>query len=262
MLVQLDWKAAEPFLARWDEIHGADPEYVKALAKHYYDHGPLTLAEATLKKVIDMQPAVWAYLWLAKIYERWGDEHKYVSTLEAGLNAPDASLGHAEISIWLADHYRRKKDWDSALPYAERAAQSYSGKGLLCLAKCYEAKGDLDQAEEWMKRLTDRYPDDDGYKWYVWCRINRHGDVKSAQEAAARQNDPLLSAKVYGELASAYKTTNQPTSATLAAQKRGAYLKLAISDGETALQKLAKTPPSAAFTVPAVYDTRIFAALL
>ena len=62
--------------------------------------------------------------------------------------------------------------------------------------------------------------------------------LEKAKKAAREENDPLLTANVYGELSKCYEAAGQTANATEAARKRGAFLGDAKSDGEAAAAEL------------------------
>ena len=130
-----------------------------------------------------MSPDFWAYDYLTAQYKFLGETDKCVQTWEAFLKQPNHGLGHSRANERLADHYMANDQWAKALPYAKVAAQSWSGAGLGCLARCYEGMGDLKQAHQWRKRISDRYQTS-AYKWYFWCKRTGYGDVQSAEKLA------------------------------------------------------------------------------
>jgi tetratricopeptide (TPR) repeat protein len=182
-LIRADWKTASTYIVEWDRIHCRNPQYLGELGMHYYREGPVDLAEACFKKLIEVRPEVWVYQRLAAIYKYKGQDEKFVSTLEESLKVPDAGLAHTDALITLAHYFRKKKDLENALSYAQQAAESGAGHGFTCLARCYEAMGNLDQAEEWMRHLAERYPES-AYKWYIFCRIHHRDSLDKAKRLA------------------------------------------------------------------------------
>src|SRR6185437_12027154 len=83
----------------------------------------------------------------------------------------------------IADHLMREGKWKEALPYAERSAKSYSGRGLECAADCYEGLQNWSKANDMYRRIAERY-EYSKLPWYVWCRRTGHGDLKAARAAA------------------------------------------------------------------------------
>ncbi|MBI4578308.1 MAG: hypothetical protein HY718_01305, partial [Planctomycetes bacterium] len=201
VLVRTDWNYAQTRLAAWEKEFANQPDFLEALAEHYRDNGPLVKAEAALKRVIDVAPDVWRYRDLARVYRSLGDTDGYVQTLEKALEQPEMGLAHTRVRVELARHFMDKKEWDTALSYAREAARSYSGDSLECLADCYEAMGDLERAEEWVRKCAERYQQT-GYEWFFWCKRTGVGDV----EAAARLAKESLESKS-GEQSTLAETT-------------------------------------------------------
>lgn len=67
--------------------------------------------------------------------------------------------------------------------------------------------------------------------------------LEEARKACGSQNDPLLTARVYGEIAEAYKAADQPAAAQDAAKQRVGALESAAAAGADALAALGKVQP-------------------
>jgi tetratricopeptide (TPR) repeat protein len=59
---------------------------------------------------------------------------------------------------------------------------------MLCAVSCYEGLGDLERAELWVRRLSERYPTS-WSEWFLWCKRTGRGDVDAARELADRVVD-------------------------------------------------------------------------
>ncbi len=121
---------------------------------------------------------------LADIHAKRGDDALWLTTMQRRLAFPDHSLAHARTRDRIAWHHMRRGDFEAALPWAREAAQSWSGWSMSTLAVCCEGLGRLDEAEQWVARVSQRY-EASALNWYVWCRRTGHGDVKAAAAYAA-----------------------------------------------------------------------------
>jgi tetratricopeptide (TPR) repeat protein len=182
-IVRNDWKAAQPHLSEWEARFGGHWAYVREIAKHYQDDGPPELAEKHIQKFVELAPEVTNYRALATLYRKRGDTQKYLQALEDALKLPEMGLDHARVRVQLAEYYMEKGEFQTALPYAKKAAESYAADCLLCLAECYEGMGNMKLAEKWIRACAERYRTS-GDDWFFWCKRTGYGDVQAARELA------------------------------------------------------------------------------
>jgi hypothetical protein len=76
--------------------------------------------------------------------------------------------------------------WEEAQPYAEAAAQSWAEWAMLCAVDCYEGMEEWEQAEAWVRRVSERYPNPSWAKWFLWCHRTGHGDLDAARRWVER----------------------------------------------------------------------------
>jgi hypothetical protein len=76
----------------------------------------------------------------------------------------------------------RKKDFKSALPYADAAAQTASAAGLFSSSDAHSGIGDWSGAESTLTDEMTHYSDTPMY-WYRWCTRSGHGNVAGARKA-------------------------------------------------------------------------------
>jgi tetratricopeptide (TPR) repeat protein len=187
MLVLLDWAYAEPRAAEWEAKAGDSPDVLMNLGRKYAAMKRWPDAVRCLEKAVALSPELPSFQGLAETYKSQGDLDRWKATLERALQADDPGLGHMQIRVELANHHRRLKQYDKALPYAEAAAATWAGAGMACAAQCREAMGDWEQSELWQRRITERYPDSSWMGWFIWCRRTGHGDLAAAR-AFAKQH--------------------------------------------------------------------------
>ncbi len=108
--------------------------------------------------------------------ERWQ------ATLDEFLDkTEDHGLSHAQVRVEIANHFMGLRQWDKAWPYAEAAAGSWAQWAMKCAWRCAEGRGDWVQAELWIRRLTERYPNGAWAMWLLFCKRTGHGDAESAR---------------------------------------------------------------------------------
>jgi tetratricopeptide (TPR) repeat protein len=175
--------ASKDQIAHWEKPAVKYPFLAYALAGHYAKAKQWDDAAGWCQVAIKIAEDTDLYQFLADVYQKKGDERRWLETLEAALRLPDYALDHAQIQSKIAYHFMAKKQWKRALPYATGAAESYSGWGLLCAAACYEALQEWDKAEQYARATAERYRMS-SYEWYRFCRRTGHGDLQAARRLA------------------------------------------------------------------------------
>ena len=90
--------------------------------------------------------------------------------------------------------------WGEAKPHADAAAASWAAFGMECASACAEGLKEWDEAELWMKRLSERYPKNGWARWYLFCKRTGHGDLASARALAEEHVQEVASQPEPGEL--------------------------------------------------------------
>ncbi len=183
LLIENDWDYASKELQKWEEIAASHPGLMRSIAQRYYKDNHIEDSIRCLKTAISVSPDKDSFEMLANMYYEKGDKKKYVATLEEYLKHPDYHLTHGKFCEKIAYHYMSDRKWHKALPYAERAAETYSAWGLRCLANCYEALQDWKKAEELHKAAALRYRNS-ATTWYFFCKRTGAGDVETARQTA------------------------------------------------------------------------------
>jgi tetratricopeptide (TPR) repeat protein len=184
MLIEKDWGHSQSLAAAWEKESGDSPVILGAFARLYTSQGKVDEAQRYLARYIQREPEYWAYEQLARIYKDRGDLRRWQETLEDFLKVEDTGLEHAKVRVELADHYMASGQWAKAKPYAEAAAATWAGWAMECAQRCAEGMGDWEQAELWIRRVSERYPDTSSFRWYLFCERTGHGDAKAAREFA------------------------------------------------------------------------------
>ncbi len=167
------------------EKYGKNTVVLTALANRYLADYEDVKAEEIFQRRIAIVPDYKTYTSLAGLYYKRGEKEKWKETMEKALELPSTGLQNALIQSKLAHYYMEQGEWEQAKPFAMKAAETYSGWGLQCAAKCYEGLGDLKQAEAFRKACSMRYKSSSA-DWYFWCVRTDHGDIESARRLAEK----------------------------------------------------------------------------
>jgi tetratricopeptide (TPR) repeat protein len=97
---------------------------------------------------------------LAWLYAYAGDEPKAVAEYERAFRDPRLDqVAVSNDSAWLVRYYERNKQFQRAYDLAQRAADTGSARGLVTLARLYEHRSRLEEAETLFQRTAGRYRD-------------------------------------------------------------------------------------------------------
>jgi len=129
-----------------------------------------------LKKAISVYEEPYMYFSLASIYRRRNQMDDWRRTLDDLLAQPNHDLQHMQAEVDIANYLMEKNEFEEAEPYANSAAETYSGLGLLCQATCAEGMNDPDKAISVFNALGTRYPGFGGFTWYLACLRLDRGD--------------------------------------------------------------------------------------
>jgi tetratricopeptide (TPR) repeat protein len=187
-LIWNDWPYARERLDDWLALHGDYYTLWSALANHYRKAKNYTRAEECLRRAIAISPDGWCFGHLAEMALAQGDPDRARAAVEEHLSIPDPfGSNHIQAATWMATHFMEKKDWQAALPFATRAAESDSADALMTLVHCHEGLEAWTEAEVVARRLSERHPDQCAY-WFLWCSRTGHGDYGAAREHAQRRS--------------------------------------------------------------------------
>jgi tetratricopeptide (TPR) repeat protein len=130
-----------------------------------------------------LSPDTAGYRKLADIAKVQGQMDEWKAALDESLKQEVQDLNHARVRVDIARYLMSKKEFKEALPYAEKAAETWAEWAMMCARDCHEGAGDWDKAELWARRITERYPPQ-WYGWLFWCCRVGKGDRKAAQDFA------------------------------------------------------------------------------
>ena len=182
-LIEYDWDAVKDKVDQWEKEAGDSPTLLASLAWRYRELAKLDDAERALTRYIKLSADYWGYHQLAEIYRARNDLKRWQETLDEYLaNGEDLGLDHARVGVELAEHFMRQKLWDKAWPYAESAAETWAEWALDAARRCAEGMEKWDEAEQFAQRETQRYPNTDWSRWYLFCKRTGHGDVDGARD--------------------------------------------------------------------------------
>jgi tetratricopeptide (TPR) repeat protein len=184
VLIALAWTEVAGNVADWEKDQ--QPAVLFALGTHYAALGQWNDAVRYLETTIQIVPAKECFLLLGQIYQVQGNETKWLTTMERYLEQPDSGLGHADICRRVAERFMVARQWEKALPYAKRAADTYAAWGLSCAGMCCEGQQNWTEAEKYYRAEAERYEGASQLTWYYFCRRTGHGDLAAAREVARR----------------------------------------------------------------------------
>lgn len=182
-LVRHDADRVADRIAGWEEQYRDEPAVMHAIADRHVALARYAAAVRCLTAMLEVTPSHETYTKLADAHLAAGDEEAFIGTLERAMGVPSENLEDAEGAERIARHHMRHGRWKEALPYAERAAESYWAGGLRCEADVREALGEYDKAEALHRVVSERY-ESSRHDWYFWCLRTGRGEVWAARRHA------------------------------------------------------------------------------
>lgn len=187
-LINANWPEVQQFAVEWEQASATQPKVLKALGKKYLEAGKFGDAERLLKAAlaIDNESATLADL--AEVYRRQGDPTRQIEVLKQQLTAANQENREATLAAITAA-YMELGQWQSALKFAEEAAELRGVTGLLAAAEVYEVLQDWIKSEERIKAaamLNAQRPFTPEFlEWYSWSQRNgQQGDATAAHQMA------------------------------------------------------------------------------
>jgi len=175
------WDAAKA--VKWEQDHGDYPAVAKALGQKYAALNQWADAERCIRRYLNVSPDYDGYEILAKIYKDQDLTDLWLATLKEYLaHGKDYGLQYSNAQEEIANYYMDKRDYKSALPYADTAAQTASCAGLQCAAAAHTGLEDWATAEQLIVENMNHYSTSP-YDWYSWCNHTGHGDLVGATKA-------------------------------------------------------------------------------
>ncbi len=184
-LVRSDWARVKKKADQWRQDYRDSPIVLEELAMRYLDDKKPEQAEITLKALIKVSHKAWGYQRLAELYRKQLEMQKWRSILEQYLaEGEDTGLTKAWVRKDISKFYRQQNQFEKALPFAKQAAQTWAAWAMIEASNVYEAMHQWDKAEVWIRRTSERYPEE-SIDWYLWCRRTGRGDLDAAPAHAS-----------------------------------------------------------------------------
>jgi len=177
------WSEVESDVQKWESQYPDNPEVFKQLTLKLVAAERLDDAYRTAARWAQISPEYQSFWNLSEVCRRRDDWDGQKQALLEILKLPSISLEHAQAGSSLAYGFMDRQEWTQAKPYADLAASSYSGWGLLCASEVYEGLRQWEKAEKYVRACSERY-DNTQDEWYRWCRRTGHGDVDRALRLA------------------------------------------------------------------------------
>ena len=183
-LIQFDWETVNASADQWmKDARGHNAYVLGCLGSKYMNLKQYDDADRCYKGAIEVSPDMDLYRALAANYWYRGQTDKWLETLEEFLEQPSYGLEHSQIRIRIAQYYCALDDWEKALAYAEKAAQSYSNTSLRIAGECHERLANWAEAERYFQANARRYRMC-SLRWYYFCRRTGHGNLEGAKKLA------------------------------------------------------------------------------
>lgn len=177
-------------IATWTPESNLHPAVHSAVAEYYVVLGEGAKAAAHLRQSLAQSPDGPTYQVLASLYLNQGDAEKWLAILEEYLEvSDDPGLEHAQVRVQIANQFMTMGEWDKALPYAEAAADTGAAWAMLCANRCAEGAEQWAKAEQWIRRVSERYPEAIT-DWFFWCLRTGQGNQEQAFDLIREGYEP------------------------------------------------------------------------
>ena len=167
-------------IRQWEEEGYGFPTLLGRLGSMYWEENKTEDALRCFEKANEEFPQKQIVFQLADLYLAKGDRKNWQKTLEDFIKNPGPGLSYARANEKLAAGFMSRREWETALPYAQEAAISYSGWGLLCAAKCHEALRQWEEAEKYYEATAKRYRNSAAC-WMKFCLRTGKGNKEEAK---------------------------------------------------------------------------------
>jgi tetratricopeptide (TPR) repeat protein len=186
MLIEHDWKNSEAQAAEWEKRFKDAPVVQGILGERYFRLHRWADAERCARASLALSPDKDAYDVLADVYLQQGQLDRWQATLDDFLKTEDVGLEHARVRVQIARRFMGNKQWDKAWPYAEAAAGAWAQWAMQCASECAQGMGNMEQAELWVRRSSERY-ESGAMEWYCFCVRTGKGAIDEARKLAAQR---------------------------------------------------------------------------
>jgi tetratricopeptide (TPR) repeat protein len=179
--IQDAWNGSK--VGEWESEYGDYPSVALALGKKFTELKQWDNAVHSLRRYITMAPDYVGYEALAAVYKAQNQDQMWLATLNEYLRSGvDYGLQDSLVEEEIAYYYMNKKQYAAAVPYADAAAETASGPGLICAADAHTYTENWDIAEQYLVNEKDHYSDDP-IRWVIFCSRTGRGDLAGARAA-------------------------------------------------------------------------------
>ena len=146
-----------------------------------------------LNKLNPLEPSARNYSLTARILHRLGRRDEAVTCILRGTQVTDNSGSPEELCYQAANYLIEDQHYADALNCIQQASDGYSPQSPASwqmMARCYEAMGQFDDADECFRQLEVTYPTGIG-QHYLWAkRLGRHDANDLRRKAVAYAHQP------------------------------------------------------------------------
>ncbi len=188
------FKGSRKQLDKWFEEYDYYPSLHRAAATGFAAAGENDEAIEHYVKYLAIVPDPDILKKLAEVYYQVDRFDDCQETLEKIFDTQDFGLSHSYAASTIAANWMHQGNFEKALEWASRGAESGAAPPMMVHAECLTALGQLDEAEQTMAYLARRYRMT--ADWYEWCYRTGKGHyeqawaIHSATLKANAANDP------------------------------------------------------------------------
>ncbi len=197
-----DFSGAFDLLSHCVELDSLAPEAYYLLGVYYSDLDMDSLADASLKRAISLNPKNDAYH--ERLAQWYLQTQEYDKAIDAYEYLYDNNRNRTDVLDILLKLYQQKKDYGKMLSTIERYEQmeGISEETTLSKMQVYQLKGDKEKAYDALKQLSDDHPNDVNFKVMMgnWLQQNgRGGEAREIFLEAERiePNNEYVAASLY-----------------------------------------------------------------
>jgi tetratricopeptide (TPR) repeat protein/WD40 repeat protein len=149
--------------------HSESAVMQRALADRYALAKDAESQERCLRRYVELSQEYIAFQDLAGFYKKQGQLEQWRQTLDEFLKTEEYGLEHTYARAELANHLMDQGDFTQALPFVERALESYAEIGMVAAIRCYSGLDRWDDAAQWYERRVERYQGCER-DYFLWCQ--------------------------------------------------------------------------------------------
>lgn len=182
ILVEQDAAEVRDQFKGWEQAGNEHPRLLEALGAWYWNHDRREEAVVCYEKAIEIDGLSSRYESLGRLYDQLGKEDVWLKKLQDQLDQPGPFLYHARLQVIISQHFRAKRQWKKAEPYADAAAATYAAWALEEAAIVKEGLQDWAAANALYRAICEQYGPDNAWDWYLFCKRTGQGDLDDARK--------------------------------------------------------------------------------